>query len=148
MEFNHRGFLHSTTRGRAPLAAARSPMNTPSSTASPPDVTDGLPFGPDAFIENIATDVGDRTVTYRFDGPIAYVRQPVNADYQSLVISVPTSTDGVAVDATPKRRSSSPTRSAAARRRCNRVICGRCTGYAGALLRLDFVRQMFGLSVT
>ena len=61
-----------------------------------------LSFDADTYTEQtttIATDAGDKEVTYRFYGPLAYVANPVNADYQSLVISVPVSIDGVAVDA-------------------------------------------------
>lgn len=48
----------------------------------------------------IATASGDRVVTYHFYGPVTYVAKPVDADYQSLVISVPVSIDGKTVDAT------------------------------------------------
>jgi hypothetical protein len=47
----------------------------------------------------ITTDAGPKVVTYRFYGPVTYVANPVDEDYQSLVVSVPISIDGKAVDA-------------------------------------------------
>jgi acetyl esterase/lipase len=69
-----------------------------------PDPTAGkLAFDPAVFTQKtatVATAAGDKQVTYHFFGPITYVANPVDADYQSLVISVPTAIDGRAVDAT------------------------------------------------
>jgi hypothetical protein len=48
----------------------------------------------------VATDAGPKVVTYRFYGPVTYVANPVDEKYQSLVVSVPISIDGKAVDAT------------------------------------------------
>ncbi|MFW0793184.1 subtype B tannase [Gordonia sp. CPCC 205515] len=71
-----------------------------SSSTTPP--SGGLSFDPKAYTEKtttIATDAGDKKVTYRFYGPLIYVAHPVNSEYQSLTISVPTSIDGKAIDA-------------------------------------------------
>ncbi|NDZ77774.1 Tat pathway signal sequence domain protein [Streptomyces sp. SID10853] len=50
--------------------------------------------------ETITTDTGDKEVTYHFYGPLTYVTRPSDATHQSLVISVPVTIDGRAVDAT------------------------------------------------
>ncbi|MGJ6121444.1 hypothetical protein QN239_02540 [Mycolicibacterium sp. Y3] len=79
-------------------------MSTPPLTtgSTPPTRAGALAFDPKAYTENtvtVLTAVGGRTVTYRFYGPCSYVTKPVNADYQSLVISVPINIDGKAIDA-------------------------------------------------
>lgn len=48
----------------------------------------------------VTTSEGEVEVTYRFYDAITYVTNPVDADYQSLTVSVPVEIDGVAVDAT------------------------------------------------
>ncbi len=48
---------------------------------------------------SITTDSGKQEVAYKFYGPLTYVEKPVDEQYQSLVISVPTSINGKAVDA-------------------------------------------------
>lgn len=78
-------------------AAKTAPSTTGSTRSQTPP-----PFDAEAFTEKTATvttDTGDRQVTYRFYGPITYVGNPVDADHQSLVISVPTAIDGRPVDA-------------------------------------------------
>ncbi|GAA1460572.1 subtype B tannase [Williamsia maris] len=60
-------------------------------------------FDPTTFTEKtttITTDAGDKKVVYKFFGPITYVTNPSDTEHQSLTISVPTSIDGTAVDAT------------------------------------------------
>ncbi|MQY23597.1 subtype B tannase [Nocardia macrotermitis] len=63
----------------------------------------GLDFDASTFTEKTTTITtaggASRKVAYRFYGPITYVAKSVDAKYQSLVISVPTSIDGKSVDA-------------------------------------------------
>ncbi|WNG89119.1 hypothetical protein C6A87_008035 [Mycobacterium sp. ITM-2016-00317] len=85
--------------GTLASASCSGPVPDAPTVAAPP----GLTFDPAAFSEKtttVATAAGDKQVTYRFFGPITYVANPVDADYQSLVVSVPTAIDGRAVDAT------------------------------------------------
>lgn len=89
----------------AACATSSNDSGTSSSAGSSGAVGPGgaLTFDPNAFTEKtttVTTGAGDKQVTYRFYGPITYVAKPVNAEYQSLIISVPTSIDGKAVDAT------------------------------------------------
>jgi acetyl esterase/lipase len=67
---------------------------------SGPGAPSPLVFGGNATKQTttIATDAGPKVVTYRFYGPVTYVANPVDEDYQSLVVSVPISIDGKAVD--------------------------------------------------
>lgn len=48
----------------------------------------------------VKTSAGEKTVTYRSYMHILYVANPVDKDYQSLNVSVPTEVNGVKVDAT------------------------------------------------
>lgn len=102
MEIDRREFLGATSLVVAGLATGcTARTSSPASSSAP--AADNLPFDTEAYAEKtttISTDSGDKTVTYRFYGPITYVANPVNSDYQSLVISVPTSVNGAAVDAT------------------------------------------------
>lgn len=87
--------------GAATLIAA---VATGCTTSSDPSRTTrtGLNFDPTAYTEKtttVTTASGRVKVTYRFYGPVTYVANPVDADYQSLTVSVPTSIDGRAVDA-------------------------------------------------
>jgi hypothetical protein len=62
-----------------------------------------LAFPVDDYTEEtktVSTSDGDKEVTYRLYEHIAYVASPVDADYQSLNVSVPVKIDGVEVDAT------------------------------------------------
>jgi acetyl esterase/lipase len=64
---------------------------------------DCLLFPKDSFtVETkiVRTSGGEKTVTYRSYRNIPYVVNPVDADYQSLDVSVPVKVDGTAVDAT------------------------------------------------
>jgi hypothetical protein len=88
------------TAGTAAGCATSAPEDAgpSSSTATLPAA---LTFDPESFNEKtttITTAAGDKQVTYRFYGPITYVAKPVDADYQSLTISVPTSIDGEFID--------------------------------------------------
>ncbi|MGW0423167.1 subtype B tannase [Streptomyces sp. NPDC003015] len=73
---------------------------TASSTASGDT---GLVFDPDAYTK-LTTTVTDtegteHAVTYHFWKAITYVSKPVDAAYQSLIVSAPVEIDGTAVDA-------------------------------------------------
>ncbi|MFJ9629105.1 subtype B tannase [Streptomyces sp. NPDC101175] len=65
--------------------------------------SDSLVFDPDAYtkLTTTVTDTNDKdhTVVYHFWKAITYVAEPVDATYQSLVVSVPVEIDGKAVDA-------------------------------------------------
>jgi len=64
---------------------------------------DTLVFDSDAYTvltTTVATDDGDKDVTYHFYKAITYVANPVDATYQCLNVSVPVAIDGTAVDAT------------------------------------------------
>ncbi|MCW2295502.1 subtype B tannase [Rhodococcus erythropolis] len=72
------------------------------STSAVAELPTALMFDAEKYTEQtitITTDGGDKEVAYRFYGPLTYVANPVDTDHQSLVISVPVSIDGVAVDA-------------------------------------------------
>jgi acetyl esterase/lipase len=103
MSINRRMFLGGTPIVLAGLATgcvSSSPTPQASSTTSAADRR--LTFDPSAYTEKtttISTHAGDKSVIYRFYGPLTYVANPVNADYQSLTISVPVTIDGQAVDA-------------------------------------------------
>ncbi|MGC0339937.1 hypothetical protein RKD20_004971 [Streptomyces sp. SLBN-8D4] len=71
------------------------------STSSSAD--DGLVFDPDACTK-LTTTVTDtegteHAVTYHFWKALTYVSKPVDATYQSLIVSAPVEIDGTAVDA-------------------------------------------------
>nr|WP_203616101.1 subtype B tannase [Streptomyces sp. SID13726] len=79
-------------------------MSASASTGSSSKATeDSLVFDPDAFTE-LTTTVTDtegteHSVTYHFWKAITYVSKPVDATYQSLIVSAPVEIDGTAVDA-------------------------------------------------
>ncbi|NMO04762.1 Tat pathway signal sequence domain protein [Gordonia sp. TBRC 11910] len=82
------------------VAAVAAGCATPDEPIGPTHV--GLTFDPTAYTEKtttVATSSGAKSVTYRFYGPVTYVANPVDADYQSLTVSVPISIDGRPVDA-------------------------------------------------
>ena len=69
--------------------------------AASPNST-SLQFDPDAYTElstTVRTAEGDKVVGYRFYRAIPYVARPVDVTYQCLNVSVPTTIDGRAVDA-------------------------------------------------
>ncbi|GGS60596.1 subtype B tannase [Streptomyces griseoviridis] len=72
-------------------------------TSSASSSSDGLLFDPDGYTEITTTltdtDGTDHEVTYHFWKAITYVSKPVDATYQSLIVSVPVTIDGKAVDA-------------------------------------------------
>ncbi|MER5432667.1 subtype B tannase [Streptomyces sp. NPDC002588] len=86
--------------GGIALSAQASEDTSPSSSSSP---SDSLVFDPDAYTELTTTvtdtDGDEHTVKYHFWKAITYVADPVDATYQSLVVSVPVEIDGTAVDA-------------------------------------------------
>lgn len=64
---------------------------------------DPLLFPKDNFsveTKTVMTSTGEKEVTYRSYMHIPYVANPVDADYQSLNVSVPIEIDGIAVDST------------------------------------------------
>jgi len=63
---------------------------------------DPLLFPKDVFTvetKTVRTSSGEKSVTYRSYRHFPYVAKPVDKDYQSLDVDVPTEVDGVAVDA-------------------------------------------------
>ncbi|MFD9390343.1 subtype B tannase [Streptomyces sp. NPDC060000] len=85
--------------GIALNAQASSGTSTSSSSAA-----GSLAFDPDAYttLTTTVTDTAgaEHSVTYHFWKAITYVAKPVDATYQSLIVSVPVEIDGTAVDAT------------------------------------------------
>ncbi|WP_225890387.1 MULTISPECIES: subtype B tannase [Streptomyces] len=79
-------------------------LNASASTDSSGTSSDGsLVFDPDAYTK-LTTTVTDtegteHAVTYHFWKAITYVAKPVDATYQSLIVSSPVEIDGTAVDA-------------------------------------------------
>ncbi|MFJ4204701.1 subtype B tannase [Streptomyces sviceus] len=79
-------------------------LNASASTDSSGTSSDGsLVFDPDAYTK-LTTTVTDtegteHAVTYHFWKAITYVSKPVDATYQSLIVSAPVEIDGTAVDA-------------------------------------------------
>ena len=55
---------------------------------------------PSALTKTVDTGSGSVTIKYKFYANNVYVKHPVNYEYQSLNVSVPTEIDGKAVDAT------------------------------------------------
>lgn len=83
-------------------AAATMDTAAATTTAATTAATGSLVFDPTAFTElttTVTTAAGDKKVVYHFYKAVPYVTNPVAADYQSLVVSVPVSIDGKAVDA-------------------------------------------------
>lgn len=83
----------------ADSSSSSSASTASSSAAATP--TGALAFDAETYTEQtltVTTNDGDVEVAYRFYGPITYVEKPVDEEYQSLVISVPTSINGEAVD--------------------------------------------------
>ncbi|MEU1511999.1 subtype B tannase [Streptomyces sp. NPDC005811] len=71
-------------------------------SAKPSAASDSLVFDPDAYTELTTTvtdaDGDEHSVTYHFWKAITYVADPVDATYQSLIVSAPVEIDGAAVD--------------------------------------------------
>ncbi|XUL94044.1 subtype B tannase [Streptomyces galilaeus] len=78
-------------------------LNGQASATTASSSSDGLVFDPGAYTEITTTitgaDLKDHAVTYHFWKAITYVAKPVDAEYQSLIVSVPVEIDGEAVDA-------------------------------------------------
>ena len=87
--------------GIALSAQASSNSSTPASSASS---SDSLVFDPDGYTKLTTTvtdtDGNDHSVTYHFWKAITYVAKPVDATYQSLIVSAPVEIDGKTVDPT------------------------------------------------
>ena len=92
------------TAGVAVVGGTALNANASDSTSSPSLSSDALAFDPDGYTELTTTitdaDGADHDVTYHFWKAVTYVTDPVDATYQSLVVSVPVEIDGTAVDAT------------------------------------------------
>ncbi|MEV6348276.1 subtype B tannase [Actinoplanes sp. NPDC051851] len=74
----------------------------PSADSSPGATTASLEFDKNAFTEKTATvptSAGDREITYKLWSKLPYVSKPVDVNYQSLSIAVPTKIDGKEIDA-------------------------------------------------
>ncbi|MGV9709894.1 subtype B tannase [Gordonia sp. NPDC003424] len=104
-QIDRRMFLGGAVTLTAALAAGCATPSSDSSGSSSATKAPGgaLSFDPNAYTEKtttVTTDAGAKKVTYRFYGPLIYVAHPVNSEYQSLTISIPTSIDGKSVDAT------------------------------------------------
>jgi hypothetical protein len=86
------------------VAAGGLALSANASTGSTSTSTDdGLVFDPDAWTK-LTTTVTDtqgteHSVTYHFWKAVTYVSKPVDATYQSLIVSAPVEIDGTAVDA-------------------------------------------------
>ncbi|MFJ3672135.1 subtype B tannase [Streptomyces sp. NPDC090106] len=85
--------------GIALSAQASSGSSSPSGSSSS---SDSLVFDPDAYEKLTTTVTGtegtEHAVTYHFWKAITYVADPVDATYQSLIVSAPVEIDGTAVD--------------------------------------------------
>lgn len=81
------------------FALSANASGTSKSSAS----SDALVFDPDAYTKLTKTvtdtDGNDHSVVYHFWKAITYVASPVDATYQSLIVSSPVEIDGTAVDA-------------------------------------------------
>ncbi|MFC8429698.1 subtype B tannase [Streptomyces sp. NPDC057253] len=92
------------TAGAAAIGGIALNANAASDTSAKTSATStGLVFDPDAYTE-LTTTVTDtsgaeHSVTYHFWKAITYVAKPVDATYQSLIVSAPVEIDGTAVDA-------------------------------------------------
>ncbi|MDH6450924.1 hypothetical protein M2156_004742 [Streptomyces sp. SAI-149] len=86
------------------VAAGGLALSANASTGSTSTSTDdGLVFDPDAWtkLTTTVTDTqgAEHSVTYHFWKAVTYVSKPVDATYQSLIVSAPVEIDGTAVDA-------------------------------------------------
>ncbi|MEU0837938.1 subtype B tannase [Streptomyces sp. NPDC005962] len=89
--------------GLAAATAVSTAGISTAATARSRKAPDALVFDEDAYTvltTTIATDDGDKGVTYHFYKAVTYVTNPVDAKYQCLNVSVPVEIDGKAVDAT------------------------------------------------
>ncbi|WP_179023017.1 hypothetical protein [Streptomyces sp. IMTB 2501] len=102
-------------------SGSAAPEWSPSSSPSSPSLSSpSLVFDPDAYTEFTTsvtgTDGSTHSVRYHFWKAITYVADPVDAKYQSLIVSVPVEIDGAAVDASEAPSSPGSARSAATAR--------------------------------
>ncbi|MFJ4784444.1 subtype B tannase [Streptomyces sp. NPDC088794] len=88
--------------GGIALSANASDAKSSSSSASSASSSDALVFDPDAYTKLTKTvtdtDGDEHTVVYHFWKAITYVANPVDATYQSLIVSAPVEIDGETVD--------------------------------------------------
>ncbi|MFJ3892996.1 subtype B tannase [Streptomyces sp. NPDC090083] len=89
------------TAGIAAVGGIALSANASDATSS--SASDSLAFDPDAWtkLTKTITDTEgtEHTVVYHFWKAITYVAEPVDATYQSLIVSAPVEIDGKAVDA-------------------------------------------------
>jgi hypothetical protein len=96
----------SSTAVSTTAAASSTLASTGATTATSAAATvasGSLVFPKDSFTEatkTVTTADGDKAITYRLYEHLAYVGKPVDANYQSLNVSVPVKIDGADVDAT------------------------------------------------
>lgn len=98
--FLRASLLATATGALAACSRDDSPAATP--TSNPAALPESLAFQADDSTDKtvtVSTDDGEVNVEYRFYGPRAYVASPVDTDYQSLIVSVPTAINGSSVDA-------------------------------------------------
>jgi hypothetical protein len=84
-------------------SAGSAAVSAATTVAASGTASGSLVFAKDNFTEatkTVTTADGDKEVTYRAYQHIAYVTNPVDANYQSLNVSVPVKIAGAAVDAT------------------------------------------------
>lgn len=103
MTIDRRTFLAGTAAAATAAAIPAATTTTPAAAATPRRRRPAaLTFDPSAFTvktEAMTTDHGTVRVTYRLYDSITYCTNPVDAAYQNITLKVPTSVDGVAVDA-------------------------------------------------
>lgn len=95
------GTLAAGTVAALTACSANSSSTSSASASAAVTPTGKLALDTSAFTEKtvtVSTRSGDVEVTYKFYGPITYVENPVDAEYQSLTMSIPTSVNGAAVD--------------------------------------------------
>jgi hypothetical protein len=103
VEMNRRALLGAGLAIGAAGVAGCSRTGTAKSTSSGGS---GAPYSLDfdakaykTLTTTVTTADGEKQITYRFWTPIPYVANPINTDYQSLIVSVPVEIDGKTVDA-------------------------------------------------
>lgn len=94
-----RGFLKLVALSAALSACTNNATTTSSPADSSTEDASKLAFDSKGFVEKTTT-IGDANITYREWSNIVYVSNPVDTDYQSLVIKQPTEINGERVDST------------------------------------------------
>ncbi|MDH6218288.1 subtype B tannase [Streptomyces pseudovenezuelae] len=84
------------------IALSANASDSKSASSASASSSDALVFDPDAYTKLTKTvtdtDGDDHTVVYHFWKAITYVASPVDATYQSLIVSAPVEIDGETVD--------------------------------------------------